>query len=788
MVCVLFAQNQSCPVNINFSSGALTHWFAYTGTFQQNSPRDVASKQNYDSISPYPSGTYNTQTLPEYLGGGGQGVQVLTSKYNDVFGGFETIPTINGYNYKYSVLLGSTSTNSSPGGFFRGIGYQVDVPAGTGPYTMTYAYAMVLENGNHESIQQPLASATLYTNNGIIDCASPKYFLPTSGGTLDEATAIRNGFKQSNVPSPSVSGFNNTTPYRVWTKDWTEVTFDLQAYRGQKVTLVFTAENCVPKGHFAYAYFAIRNECNGLTISGPPDACQSGIATYSIPSLDGASYIWTVPNGWVITSGIGTNIITVTPGNQSGTITARAVNSCADLSANLFVTSNTPTIAGSISGNNIVCEGINNSPITLTGNNGSVVKWISSTDNGQSWNDVNSTSAVYNAQNLNVNTLYKALVQKGTQCSIDSTNSVLITVNNKSKGGDLYPSLLPICLGQNQNTTLQLNNSNGNVVNWQYSYDSTLWNNVTPTHTNKSYDVLGIFSTVKYRVIVKNGVCPVDTSLIASIYFYNAPFPRATAYPDSSNICFGSAATLNTNITVGTNYSWNTNTILSSGNGSVPNLPYTIIAKVAPSKNTNYTLSIKNAGCPAVWTNTFKVNVIPPVVVDAGHDTTVVINQPLQLNATVTDSSTVSFNWSPSTGLNNPNINNPVAILNGSVDSIKYTVRATLNSYGCYGEDFVWVKVFKTDPDIFVPSAFTPNKDGLNDIIKPIPVGIATLNYFNIYNRWGQLLYNTAEIGKGWDGYLNGTAQPAGTYIYVTEGIDYKGKTIFKKGTVVLIR
>jgi len=525
-----------------------------------------------------------------------------------------------------------------------------------------------------------------------------------------------------------------------------------------------------------------------LTISGPPDACQSGIATYSVPSLDGATYQWTIPNGWTITSGSGTNIITVKPGNQSGTISVRATNSCADLSADLFVTSSAPTVAGSISGNNIVCEGINNSPITLTGNNGNVVKWISSTDNGQSWNDINNTSSVYNAQNLSSTTLFKALVQKGTQCSIDSTNNVLITVNSKSKGGEVYPSLLPICLGQNQNTTLQLNNSNGSVLNWQYSYDSASWNNVTPTNTKKTYDVLGITSTVKYRVIVKNGVCPVDTSLVSSIYFYNAYFPQATAYPDSSNICFGTAATLNANITVGTNYSWSTNTILSSGNGTVTNLPYTLTAKVAPSKSTNYILSIKNGGCPAVWTDTFKVNVIPPVIVDAGHDTSVVMNQPLQLRAVVTDSSTVSFNWSPSTGLSNPNISNPVAVLNGTLDSIKYTVRATLNSYGCYGEDAVWVKVFKTDPDIFVPSAFTPNKDGLNDIIKPIPVGIATLNYFNIYNRWGQLLYNTAEIGKGWDGFVNGTAQPAGTYVYIAEGVDYKGKTIFKKGTVVLIR
>jgi gliding motility-associated-like protein len=98
------------------------------------------------------------------------------------------------------------------------------------------------------------------------------------------------------------------------------------------------------------------------------------------------------------------------------------------------------------------------------------------------------------------------------------------------------------------------------------------------------------------------------------------------------------------------------------------------------------------------------------------------------------------------------------------------------------------VKVFKTSPDIFVPDAFTPNGDGKNDVVKPIPVGVTQLDYFNIYNRWGQMLFTTAEIGKGWDGRVNGTFQNSGTYIYTVQGIDYLGKVITKKGTVVLIR
>ena len=97
------------------------------------------------------------------------------------------------------------------------------------------------------------------------------------------------------------------------------------------------------------------------------------------------------------------------------------------------------------------------------------------------------------------------------------------------------------------------------------------------------------------------------------------------------------------------------------------------------------------------------------------------------------------------------------------------------------------VLVYQTPPEIFVPTAFTPDA-GINNIEKPIPVGILHLDFFNIYNRYGQLLYTTSQIGQGWDGTFNGVPQPPGTYVFVAQGVDYLGKTIGNKGTVVLIR
>ncbi|MFW1582045.1 T9SS type B sorting domain-containing protein, partial [Vibrio parahaemolyticus] len=122
-------------------------------------------------------------------------------------------------------------------------------------------------------------------------------------------------------------------------------------------------------------------------------------------------------------------------------------------------------------------------------------------------------------------------------------------------------------------------------------------------------------------------------------------------------------------------------------------------------------------------------------------------------------------------------IANPIATYGEGIDSVLYRVVGS-NGGTCYGEDKILVRIFKKGPDIFVPSGFTPNGDGKNDILKPIPIGITSLSYFRIYNRWGELMFQTNERGKGWNGIFNGTAMPPGAYVYVAEGKDYTGKTI----------
>jgi gliding motility-associated-like protein len=166
---------------------------------------------------------------------------------------------------------------------------------------------------------------------------------------------------------------------------------------------------------------------------------------------------------------------------------------------------------------------------------------------------------------------------------------------------------------------------------------------------------------------------------------------------------------------------------------------------------------------------------------DAGpRDTSVVLGQPLLLQAT----GSTNYLWTPAQWLNNIGIPNPVSL---PQSDIEYIVKVS-NDAGCFDYDSIRVHLFKLDAGLYVPSGFSPNGDGNNDIFRPIILGMKSLDLFKVYNRWGQLLYSGTDAQQGWDGTFGGKGQEAATYVWYAEGTDYKNIKIKKKGYVVLIR
>lgn len=168
----------------------------------------------------------------------------------------------------------------------------------------------------------------------------------------------------------------------------------------------------------------------------------------------------------------------------------------------------------------------------------------------------------------------------------------------------------------------------------------------------------------------------------------------------------------------------------------------------------------------------------------AGRDTVLAIGQPLQLFATdVNHTGFTSFVWAPAYGLDDAFLQAPRLF---AEKDITYTVTAR-NPVGCMATGEVKIKVYK-GPDIYVPNAFTPNRDGLNDILKAIPVGISDFHYFRIYDRWGKQVFISTNPANGWDGRISGNELISGTYIWVAEGTDYTGRLVQRRGSVIIVR
>lgn len=139
--------------------------------------------------------------------------------------------------------------------------------------------------------------------------------------------------------------------------------------------------------------------------------------------------------------------------------------------------------------------------------------------------------------------------------------------------------------------------------------------------------------------------------------------------------------------------------------------------------------------------------------------------------------------WNPVIFLDDPLSFNPK--FNGTSDKL-YTISITSRA-GCVTVDTQFVRVFK-EINFYVPSAFTPNNDGLNDYLVPVPTGIVEFRYFRIYNRWGVLLYQMRSGEQGWNGMYKGVPQGMQNVVWMAEGVGADGRVHRKKGTTILLR
>lgn len=333
-------------------------------------------------------------------------------------------------------------------------------------------------------------------------------------------------------------------------------------------------------------------------------------------------------------------------------------------------------------------------------------------------------------------------------------DSIIKTVNGSSlaitKSNDTT-----VC----KNGSIQLFANGGNTYLWT---PATYLNN-----PNIPNPVSSPQSPITYYVTVTNALgCSNKDSIKLSI----KPSPVFSISPDQ-NVCTNSSQQL---LASGGNYYlWQ-----PSGSLDNPNIPNPI---ATPTGTTTYSVKIKDNTCndSTTLSTTITALSLPIITVSKSNDIDC-SNNFSQLNAT----GGKQYTWQPGKFLNDSTVSNPIATLSSST---LFLVNATDNN-GCKNTDTITVYVNSNNKGgYFLPNAFTPNNDGLNDCFGLKPWGTVTKLDFSIYNRFGERIFYTTDSAICWDGTYKGVPQNVGAYVYIIKAIT-PCNVINRKGTVMLLR
>jgi gliding motility-associated-like protein len=249
------------------------------------------------------------------------------------------------------------------------------------------------------------------------------------------------------------------------------------------------------------------------------------------------------------------------------------------------------------------------------------------------------------------------------------------------------------------------------------------------------------------------------------------PDPVFTISPDDST-CFNTPAQLKA--TGGNQYSWSPALLVSD----------TAIANPFASKNSSatYTVIIKENTCNTIDTLSTSITVLPLPNITASKTNDV---DCAAVNAQLLATGAGQYVWQPAATLNSNSIANPMA---SPLSTTLYTVTGTDLVTKCAAADTVTIFVNKTgEAQFFIPAAFSPNGDRLNECWKVNMLGSITDFELSVYNRFGELVFFTKNANACWDGNFKGKAQNAGNYIYTLKAKNLCQED-FKKGNLLLIR
>lgn len=471
----------------------------------------------------------------------------------------------------------------------------------------------------------------------------------------------------------------------------------------------------------------------------------------------GNSYSWLPVSG--LSNAIISNPMASPTTSNTYTVTVTGNNNCTDTASVLVVVNTRPIVTiRTANGNQSfidICSG-DTAAIALSASVSSGYKfpayqWQVSTDSINWTNIAGATALNYNRTATGMGIYkYRLIVAEsnGNKCLVVS-NTITVTIHNLPVATAVNNG--PVC----DNDTIILTATGGATYSW------TGPAGFTSAQANPSFTGTNAAGLYTVTAVDLFGCKDTTTTLVSTF-----PIPAATV-SNTQQICIGDSVALVAR--GGNSYSWMPVTGLSNATISNP--------MAAPGNSTTYTVTvIGNNNCTDTASVLVVVNIKP--IVNAGADKIIIKGQSVILDGSITNPANVSYTWTPGLYLNDAGLLAPVST---APFNINYVLNAT-STIGCgITTDTMLLKVFN---DFYIPNAFSPNGDGVNDTWRIEALAAFPAAVITVYDRFGKKVYESTT-NKVWDGKMNNTALSAGAYAYV---IDLKNNRPVLKGMVVIVR
>jgi len=381
----------------------------------------------------------------------------------------------------------------------------------------------------------------------------------------------------------------------------------------------------------------------------------------------------------------------------------------------------------------------------------------------------------------------------------DSTYSVslVVTTNNNCVDTVIQPLIIypvpsagfttgPVCLDAAAVfTDVTTINTPGSVVLWDWNFGDGIGTSISQ-NPSYNYGSAGLYNV--QLVVTSNNNCIANTSLTIEIY----PLPVVDFTSDKVNGCAPLCVDFSdlTTLSGGTKSSWNWDFGDGSPDATAQNPSYCYMNNGQTSLVYDVTLTVTtNQGCQSnfVIADMIEVHPVPVAIFDFSPQTGTILNPFISFIDQSISNSIALWAWDFGDG-DTSTITSPT---HAYADTGTYLVELLVrNPFGCL-DSITRDIVIEGDYILFVPNAFTPNDDLINDTFFPQGTGIDENNFeMYIYDRWGDKVYETYDINKPWDGRANDGRKIAqqGVYIWVIFTKDINEKRHRHVGHVTLIR